>query len=409
MDDEIRPYDASRDLDAVVRIWLEIGWIDSADKTKALGGFLGAANAEVATMNGEAECMVHWTPGSMRYQDTPLGLCAITAVTTSHIGRKRGFASRMTGRALAQGAAAGHAVAALGMFEQGFYDRLGFATGAYDHEITFDPAALLLDHIPYRTPERIPLDAWADLQGAMAGRLGSHGAVVLDPADLFAAEIGLNEKMYALGYRDEQGELTHFVLGSLQEGHGPFRITFLAYRTTDQLLELLRLLKEQSDQIRSVRMIEPAHVQLQALLREPIRHRWHSHGTDRESMIRSFAWYQLRMLDVSACVAARRWDGGEVRFNLTLTDPAAERLPGPWKGVGGDYTVTVGPSSSAVDGHAPGLATLRTSVGAFTRLWFGVRPATVLRVSDDLDAPVDLLTELDRAFALPHPILGWDF
>ena len=33
-------------------------------------------------------------------------------------------------------------MAALGMFDQGFYDKLGFGTGAYERELTFDPGIL---------------------------------------------------------------------------------------------------------------------------------------------------------------------------------------------------------------------------------------------------------------------------
>ncbi|MEL7157573.1 MAG: GNAT family N-acetyltransferase, partial [Actinomycetota bacterium] len=358
MEHAFRPYDPTADLAAVARIWTEVGWLESPDKTDALGAFLAAGNAEVAVMNGEAECAAHWMPGSVRYQDQALGMCAITAITTSQIGRKQGFASDLTARALAQGAAAGHAVGMLGMFEQGFYDRLGFGTGAYDFQFQFDPANLAVDHIPYRVPERIALDAHADIQRAMARRLTAHGSVVIDPPGVFAADVGMRDKIHALGYRDADGELTHFLLGALNDGHGPWEITFLAYRTPDQLLELFRLLRELSDQIRLVKMIEPAHIQLQALLREPIRERWRSNGTDKDTVTRAIAWYQLRMLDVDACVSAREFEGRPVRFNLTLTDPVARRLEGPWQGVAGDYTVTIGAPSGATVGHEDGLPLL---------------------------------------------------
>ena len=68
MDDRIRVYDEATDLDAVVRTWLECGWIDSVDKKEALGKLLAAGHAEVGLLDGEAECMVQWAPGSIRYQ-----------------------------------------------------------------------------------------------------------------------------------------------------------------------------------------------------------------------------------------------------------------------------------------------------------------------------------------------------
>jgi predicted acetyltransferase len=143
---ETRPYDAERDLEAVTRIWREIAWIDSEDEAaKALETFMAAGNVNVGTIDGEAECSVHWTPGTMHHLVEPVPLCAITAVTTSRIGRKKGFASTLTAMALAEGADSGAAVAALGMFEQGFYNRLGFATGAYDHMYRLDPRALRIE------------------------------------------------------------------------------------------------------------------------------------------------------------------------------------------------------------------------------------------------------------------------
>ena len=67
----------------------------------------------------------------------------VTAVTTSRIARKQGFARVMTARQLAEAAENGAEVAALGMFDQGFYDQVGFGTGGYEHSIRFDPARIL--------------------------------------------------------------------------------------------------------------------------------------------------------------------------------------------------------------------------------------------------------------------------
>jgi len=174
-------------------------------------------------------------------------------------------------------------------------------------------------------------------------------------------------------------------------------------------LELLRLMRELGDQFRSVAMREPAHVQLQALLANPMREADRSAGSDHESFNRSVAWWQFRMLDVEACVAARSWRGEPVRFNLALNDPAESRLGGDWRGVGGDYTVEIGAESRATRGHAAGLPLMTTGVAAFTRLWFGVRSPTVLAVSDPIGAPPDLLAALDDALRLPKPVAGWAF
>jgi hypothetical protein len=48
-------------------------------------------------------------------------------------------------------------------------------------------------------------------------------------------------------------------------------------------------------------------------------------------------------------------------------------------------------------------------VNAFTRLWFGVRPASGLALSDELNAPPELLDALDRTLLLPQPLPDWDY
>ncbi len=410
---EIRAYDEAIDLDAVARMWLECGWIEGLDEKEALGLLIAPGHTEVGVLDGEAECMVQWVPSTIRYESTDLSLNAITAVTTSHVGRKQGLASEMTARSLAQSAEAGCAVAALGIFEQGFYDKLGLATAAYDHLVTFDPDTLRVDHVPYRPPVRIRLEDWADLHDAMTNRLCVHGSVCVGGPDLFEGEVVRRRRLHALGYRDEGGHLTHFALGTLKGEYGPWRISLMAYQTTDQLLELLRMIRELGDQLRSVMMYEPPHAQLQNLVRNPIRERDRSLGSEHESGNRALAWWQLRILDVAACVAARRWVGEPLSFNLTLTDPAERWLAdADWSGVAGDYTVTIGSESTAVPGHGPGLPLLRASVASFTRLWFGVARASTLVVSDGpdgLEAPPDLVARLDDAFLLPTPVPGWPF
>jgi hypothetical protein len=100
-----------------------------------------------------------------------------------------------------------------------------------------------------------------------------------------------------------------------------------------------------------------------------------------------------------------------VRFNLRLSDPIEVFLPEdvPWRGVGGDYVVSLGPTSGAELGTDPALLTLSASVGAFTRMWLGVLSASGLSMTDDLDGPPALLQALDWALQLPLPRPDWDF
>jgi len=70
--------------------------------------------------------------------------------------------------------------------------------------------------------------------------------------------------------------------------------------------------------------------------------------------------------------------------------------------------ITLGPSSRVESGTDADLPTLTASVGAFTRMWLGVRPATGLAMTDDLAGPPELLRALDLTLRLPDPKLDWD-
>ena len=137
----MRSYRPEQDREDAHRIWLELGWLQ-AGQEEVLDLFLEGADAEVAEIEGRAECLVLMTPGTLRYLGQDLALCAVTGVTTSLVGRKQGLAGRLTARAVARQAARGAHVAGLGMFEQGFYNQLGFGTGSYEHFVHVDPARL---------------------------------------------------------------------------------------------------------------------------------------------------------------------------------------------------------------------------------------------------------------------------
>ena len=125
----------------------------------------------------------------------------------------------------------------------------------------------------------------------------------------------------------------------------------------------------------------------------------------------TMAHWQLRILDLAKCLAKTRLPGPELCFNLKLTDPVTEYLDGDneWSGAGGDYVVTLGEDSSAEAGSSAALPTLQASVGAFSRVWCGVRSASVLSATADLRADPGLLRALDEKIRLPQPRPGWDF
>lgn len=204
-----RPYEEERDLAAVTRMWREVGWIDdSDDQAEALRRFLDRGTALLADVHGEAECMVHRTPGSLRYVATDLTLCAISGVTTSHVGRRQGLAS-----------------------------------------------ALLVE---------------------------------------------------ALGFREPGGRLTHALFGSMKDEHGPWEISVLSHEEPTQVLELLGLVRALGDQVNAVTIAdESPRVQLQDLIREPVRQRRVARlagGSDAPHQ--SIAEHQDRILDLAACIGA---------------------------------------------------------------------------------------------------------
>jgi hypothetical protein len=125
----------------------------------------------------------------------------------------------------------------------------------------------------------------------------------------------------------------------------------------------------------------------------------------------AYAFWQVRVLDLMRCLAHTRLHCPEIRFGLRLTDPVESLLEesAVWRGVAGEYIVTLGACCSAQPGFDASLPTLTASVNAFSRLWLGVRPATGLAVTDDLSGPDDLLARLDQAFLLPQPKPDWDF
>lgn len=409
MNIEIADYDHERDFKAVDRIYREVGWIEK-DDTKVHEELARAVyEGVVFRLDGEAECLATTSLGAMRHLETDLDLAVVTGVTTSRVARKLGAAKRVTAAAIAQRAEAGSEIASLGMFEQGFYDRLGFGSGAYSRTVRFDPATLKVDR-RFRPPKRLTKDDWRDVHDAMHQRLRGHGGCVLDTPEIIRGELGFSRNPIGLGYYDG-GSLTHFFWGGTDGEHGPYRIWWYAYRTPEQLLELLALIRSLGDQVAVVSMEEPPEIQFQDVLEAPFRNRRVTEGSKYAGSHRTHAWWQARMLDVPKCLAKTHLETDDVSFNLGLTDPIAEHMEegSRWRGVAGDYVVTLGQRSAARAGREAALPTLRASVGAFTRIWLGVRSASVLARTDDLDAEPALLNDLDRALRLPQPHVGWDY
>ena len=412
---EFRPFDLKRDQQAAHRIWRETGWIDHGDKDdeKYLDAFLSDGRALVADINGQAESLVVSVSGSIRHLQSEIAMSAVSAVTTSHIARRQGFASRLTAQLIAEDAKAGLDVAALGMFEQGYYTRLGFGTGPYQHFLHLDPADLQIN-TKARVPVRLSVDDYQDVHQALVKRWKSHGGINLDSPQHVRAEMGWTEKPFGLGFRNATGELTHFLWGKALDEAGPYVINAMAYRNREQLLELFALLVGLSDQVVSVHLREPSHLQLQDLLKTPFRRLNSFRGSDSRlaASHRSNAYWQLRINNLVSCLANTKLPGRKtLSFNLTLTDPIVDFLQADqlWRGTGGEYSVHLGEECEAKPGHSAGLQEITAGVAGFSRLWLGAASATALSVVGDIQGPETLIRQLDQTLSLPLPKMDWDF
>jgi predicted acetyltransferase len=405
-----RKFDPQKDRKAVHRIWQECGWIDSSKKDiTALDRFVRIGSAYVYDMDGEAEALTLSAPAVFHHTGTPLSLAAITAVNTSRIARNQGAATGTLARALDEAAGKGVALAGLGCFEQGFYDRLGFGTGSYVSRMQFDPTWLKSFGRP-AVPVRLGKGDWKAIHEGLLRRRKMHGAVDLESPDVVRCELEWDKNVFGLGYRN-RGKLTHFFLAAADDvEEGPYRIGFLSYQTMEQLKELLALIRGLGDQVRTVRMHEPPGIQMQTLLRKPFQLQTLTRGGKYPTRLYTDAYWQLRMLDPPKCVAALQ-TATDVAFNLTLKDPVEQHLPrkATWKGAGGAYTVRLGPTSTCTAGHTGDLPGLSCSVNDFTRFWMGSATAEVLAGFGTFRADEELIRELDLAVRLPKPVPDWDY
>lgn len=405
-----RAYDPDRDGSDVARIWHEVGWTDGSDAhAEAVRTFFSGGHGLVAPIDGEVEAALHWVPGTYRWLDADVPVAAVSGLTTSRVGRRRGHGPTLLSEALAQMVDAGAEVATLGAFEQGYYDRFGFGADPYDHRLTFDPGALTVP-IPHRRPVRIGADDHAEVQALLERRHRAHGGLVLEHARGMEAALTWAVDLWGLGLRADDGRLTGVVMGEAKDEHGPYTAEWLLYETTDDLLDLLGVLRLLSDQVWTVAVDEPPEVQLQDLLDAPNRLRSHLSQAGRGGVANTaHSWRQTRILDMDACLGRVRWTGEPFAFDLDLTDPVTDRADergGRWPGIGGAYTVEVGEETTVADRRPGERPTLTASVNALSRMWTGARPASSLAITGDLAGPPDLLARLDAALRLPPPMAG---
>jgi len=406
----IRPFVFDRDKPFADRILLEVGWQkpgDPAERVEARARLHAVADAYVAELAGEPECFVTAMPGTIRYRDRDLAFVGVTGVVTSRVARKQGLASRTTARALAAGAENGAVVAGLGIFDQGFYDKLGFGTGGYEHFATIDPSTL---NVPYcsRVPVRLTPDDFPEIHAARLARRRGHGAVSLDPPETTLLLTTHATTSFGLGFRDDAGTLTHHIwVHSDGAGHGPYRVLWASFGTVAEYIELLGLLRNLGDQVYLVWLSEPFGVQIQDFLDRPFRRHEQGRRGEYETRNLASANYQYRLLDVERAFGAASACCRLPRFRMRVTDPASRYLHAydGWRGVAGDYDVS--PAGAKRLEGADGDPDLTISVGDLTRIWLGVVPSTTLRDTGRIDTSADLAGMLDDAFGGPSPRTDW--
>jgi len=405
----IRDY-TKEDFPAINRIWKECGWLEEKmDST--VQEIIGDSHIKVAEINHSVEASAMATDARLQYQNTVISANVINAVTVSLIARKSGLASQALASLLADEAMRGVPLSVLGMFEQGYYNKMGYGTGNYFRQLHVDPAEL---HIPVkcRIPARLTIKDYKAIHENRLNRYKMHGRFDMLSPIATKSEMEFHKKSFGLGYYNEAGKLTHHLwIDPSDQESGPYYIVWYAYETNEQFLELLALLQSFNNQVREISITEPADIQLLDFMKKPIHSKVVTRGNKYQNYLNSYAYWQLRILDPIACLQKTSLPANDLELNIKLHDHLEQYLPAnsKWRGCGGEYTLLLGKKCNMSKGFKADLPLLSASINAFSRMWLGVKPASGLAISDDLTADNDLLKKLDQAFCLPEPQPDWWF
>ena len=406
----IRPY-GKQDKNQCLRILREVGWMEGKDTDKdVFDGYISDTTSFVTELGGEAEVLVLTRPGQMLYQNVDLPMSAVTGVLTSRVARMHGHALKTTAHAIAQSATDGASVSFLGIFDQGYYDKLGFGNLNYVRNSTIDPACLKVPKLT-RQPTRLTKADAEAIHKCRRNRKRIHGGCNLDGVGSTGCELVWCENGFGLGFENEQGTLTHFVWFQAKSEHGPYECLATSWQTHEQLVELLSVFKSLSDQVHGIRMTDPVGFQLQDFLDRPFASVKKRKGGSYDSATSTNAWQQCRILDVETCIGSMKLHGEPVAFQLELEDPIRVFLPETcaWESTAGSYVVQLGETSSACRGVDESLPVVSCSVNDLSRLWIGSASAESLSTVGTLRTSPDLLTRIDNLVTLPSPTVDWDF
>jgi len=408
---EFRKYNPEKDKKDAMRIWIECGWMEDEDKDKkAFDIFTGSSRCSVVDLNGATECFIVTSPGQMKYGNSNLSLSAVSAVTVSRLLRKQGAAPRLLASMLKEDINNGADVAGLGMFEQGFYNRLGFSTMGYEHWYSFDPAKLKV-YKKGGIPIRISPEDFKEVHMCYSKSRKLHGFVTLDPPGLMHGEMLWCKNGFGLGYKTD-GELSHYLWFSTDDvEEGPYDVRWISFQTGEQFLELLGIIKTLEEQVRTINMKEPAQIQLQDFIDRPFQLQTITRKGKFESRMRSIAYQQLRICNLENCIRAIQYDGTAFSFNLRLTDPINDFLDerNKFDECSGDFTVSIDKESAISRGFEDNLPLVEGTINGFTRLWIGILPASSIGLVEDLNIDKSLVDKLEKVFYKPDVRSDWDY
>lgn len=152
-------------------VWHDCGWSDKVEECDLLDTFFKLGPSWVGIRDEAVQSVVHTAAATIRYQDADIPLQAVTGVTTGLQARRGGVAARTLAHAIAAGAANGAIVSALGIFDQGFYDRLGYGSLDIMRLIRFDPRDIRVD-ATHRAPLRFSEKDVDDIHAARSRQIG---------------------------------------------------------------------------------------------------------------------------------------------------------------------------------------------------------------------------------------------
>jgi len=401
------------DIEGMLPLWRDAGWDQDGENAEGEARrHLTDATSYVAVDSAGICSAAVAMEGTFQCLDTALPLSAVTAVLTASYARKKGHAARLLARLLAAERERGAVVAALGVFDQGYYNRTGFGNAARDNVIVINPAAL-------RTPAAardalndpdvriVPLslrDSDA-LYAADLRRYKHHGSCTITKAGYIAGALErIGKKMLGLGIMYKGALVAHFVAQRVSEDK--LDILWLIADTLPHYIQLFELIHRLSDQLEQVKMIVPPDIEIYDLIHRPLQSGVIFHGHSFDDLY----FWQLRILDLPRAIASISLPRAHpVRFALTIHDPIARYLATEWQGLAGEYTVTLGEHSECRIGAEHALPRLEATINAFSRFWVGAASLRALSISDHFRADARLIDELTRAYVPPPPIRDCDF